>query len=149
MLKACLQGQGKTHATAGNFNNQIGTPLTLAAMPTDTCYAIIEMGMNHTGELMQLSDMVRPDVSLITSIGSAHRAFFKTEQDVATAKSEIFDYQNRQGTAVLNADSPFYSFLKEAALGQHIQHICSFGEYARADYKIISETVTADGTDVM
>ena len=149
MLKACLRVQGKTHATAGNFNNQIGTPLTLASMPTDTRYAVIEMGMNHAGELMHLSDMVRPDVTLITSIGSAHREFFKTEQDVATAKSEIFDYQNRQGTAVLNADSPFYAFLKEAALGQNIQHICSFGEYARADYKIISETITAEGTDVV
>ena len=148
MIKICLAAQGKTHATAGNFNNQIGVPLTLATMPTDTRFAVIEMGMNHAGELMRLSNMVRPDVTIITSIGSAHREFFPTEQDVATAKSEIFDYQNRQGTAVLNRNDSFYTFLKTAAQNQGIQHIISFGESGYSDFVLNQATPDLGGTMV-
>ena len=148
MLKACLAEQGKTHATAGNYNNQIGVPLTLVSMPADTRFAIVEMGMNHTGELMHLSEIVRPDVSIITSIGSAHREFFKTEEDVARAKSEIFDYQSRQGTAVLNRNCKFYDFLKQAAEGQGIQHILSFGDDPGADSVLENVGSDTDGMRV-
>ena len=148
MLKACLAAQGKTHATAGNYNNQIGVPLTLVTMPADTRFAVVEMGMNHTGELMHLSKIVRPDISIITSIGAAHREFFKTEEDVARAKSEIFDYQNRQGTAVLNQNCRFYDFLKQAALGQGVQHILSFGDNPEADSVLESVEPDADGMRV-
>ncbi len=134
MLKACLSKQGITHATIGNFNNQIGVPLTLARMPLDTQYAIVEMGMNHTGELIRLSDMVRPDVSIITMIGAAHRAFFASNKDIAAAKAEIFEYQNRQGTVVLNRDDVFFDFLKESAEQQGIQKIISFGENKQSDF---------------
>ena len=148
MIKTCLSAQGKTHATAGNFNNQIGVPLTLATMPTDTRFAVIEMGMNHAGELMRLSNMVRPDVTIITSIGSAHREFFPTEEDVARAKSEIFDYQNRQGTVVLNRDSTFYHFLKEAASKQGLQRFLTFGKRGYADFGIAAMTPGPSGTTV-
>ena len=144
MIKTCLAVQGITHATQGNFNNQIGVPLTLATMPENTRYAVIEMGMNHKGELMQLSNLVRPDVTIITSIGAAHREFFPTEQDVAAAKSEIFDYQNRQGTAVLKRTDKFYDFLKQAAVGQGVQNLVSFGRNGRADF--ILEDLIMDET---
>ena len=148
MIKACLSVQGATHATQGNFNNQIGVPLTLATMPENTRFAVIEMGMNHTGELMHLSNLVRPDVTIITSIGAAHREFFPTEEDVARAKSEIFDYQNRQGTAVLKRTDQFYDFLKQAAQGQGIHHIVSFGEKAQADWVLEKAEATKTGTQV-
>ncbi|MBR6411769.1 MAG: UDP-N-acetylmuramoyl-L-alanyl-D-glutamate--2,6-diaminopimelate ligase [Alphaproteobacteria bacterium] len=145
MIKACLSGQGITHATQGNFNNQIGVPLTLATMPDETRYAVVEMGMNHAGELMHLSNLVRPDVTIITSIGAAHREFFPTEQDVARAKSEIFDCQNRQGTAVLKRTDKFYDFLKQAAEAQGIQHLVSFGENAKADWCLNQAEPTETG----
>ena len=138
MIASCLAEQGKTHATSGNLNNQIGVPLTLVRMPSDTQYAVIEMGMNHTGELMKLSGIVHPDVSIITSIGMAHREFFADETAVARAKSEIFDFQNRQGTVVLNRDCSFFTFLKQVAEQQNIQHILSFGEHKQADMRLIS-----------
>ena len=148
MLRQCLSDQGETYATAGNFNNQIGVPLTLARMPINTQYAIIEMGMNHTGELMQLSDMVRPDVTIVTMIGSAHRAFFADEQEIAAAKAEIFDYQNRQGTAVLNRDSAFYGFLADAATMQGVKKITSFGQDERADIVLVAAVPDGEGTYV-
>jgi UDP-N-acetylmuramoyl-tripeptide--D-alanyl-D-alanine ligase len=149
MLKACLSAQGKTHATTGNFNNQIGVPLTLAGIAPDTKYAVIEMGMNHSGELMHLSNMVRPDLTIITSIGSAHREFFPTERDVAIAKSEIFDYQNRQGTAVLNHDSIHFDFLKDAVKRQDIQHILSFGEDQTSDFRLLNIQPDNTGMSVL
>ena len=148
MIKACLSVQGLTHATQGNFNNQIGVPLTLATMPEDTRYAIIEMGMNHAGELMHLSHLVRPDVTIITSIGAAHREFFPREEDVARAKSEIFDCQNRQGVAVLKQTDKFYDFLKQAALGQGVQHIVSFGQNPEADWYLDKVSTDETGTRV-
>ncbi len=148
MLKQCLSDQGKTYATAGNFNNQIGVPLTLARIPLGTQYAIVEMGMNHPGELMQLSDMVRPDVTVVTMIGAAHRAFFKSEQEIAHAKAEIFDYQNRQGTAVLNRDSAFYTLLADAATAQGIKKMTSFGENPQADFVLTGVLPDGDGTVV-
>lgn len=148
MLKAILSAQGQTQATQGNLNNQIGVPLTLARVGAGTRYAVIEMGMNHSGELYHLSDMVRPDITIITSIGLAHRAFFKTEADVAKAKSEIFEFQNRQGVAVLNKADDFYDFLKQAAAAQGIARQVSFGADKTADVALVSAVSTGDKTTV-
>lgn len=145
MLKACLSEQGSTYGTEGNYNNHIGVPLTLARMPIKTEYAVIEMGMNHTGELIKLSDMVRPDVSIITMIGSAHREFFNNEQEIAAAKAEIFEYQNKQGAVILNKDDVFYDFLSENALKQGIKKIISFGKNPNADLMLTRITMTEKG----
>lgn len=118
-------------------NNQIGVPLTLARLPLNTDYAVIEMGMNHTGEMKELSDFVRPHITLITMIGSAHREFFKSEAEIAAAKAEIFIYQDKGGTAVLNKESPFFSYLFEQAQINKMRRIVSFGQSADADFKLI------------
>jgi len=148
MIKACLSEQGATHATQGNFNNQIGVPLTLATMPENTRFAVVEMGMNHPGELMHLSRLVRPDVTIITSIGAAHREFFPQEEDVARAKSEIFECQNRGGVAVLKRTDKFYDFLKKAALGQGIEQIVSFGKDENAEWRLDKAEADETGTQV-
>ena len=85
MLKTCLEVYGKTHATKGNFNTEIGGPLTLASVHPETKYAVIELGMNHKGEISKLTKLVQPDVSIITMIGSAHREFFNSEEEIALA----------------------------------------------------------------
>lgn len=149
MIKTCLSKQGITYATDGNFNNHIGVPLTLARMPIQTQYAIIEMGMNHAGELMYLSDLVRPNISLITMIGMAHRGAFKTDEEIALAKAEIFSFQSTDGTAVLNKNDVFYSFLADKAVAANIKHILSFGSEERADFQLISETVINGKTHVV
>lgn len=149
MLKVCLVDQGNTYATAGNFNNQIGVPLTLTRMPINTQYAIIEMGMNHTGELTELSKLVRPDVTIITMIGAAHLAYFKDEHQIAEAKSEIFVAQEKNGTAVLNADSPYYGFLREQAVERGIRFISSFGQAEGADFRLISVQAQGDSSHII
>ncbi len=137
MLIKALSNQGHVHATTGNLNNEWGVPLTLARMPEETDFAVIEMGMNHPGELTRLSALVEPNVAFITMIGSAHREFFKSEEDIATTKSEIFSHLLPGGTAVLNADSPFYDFLKQKAAQNGISTILSFGQNEKADSRLI------------
>ncbi|MBQ9090070.1 MAG: UDP-N-acetylmuramoyl-L-alanyl-D-glutamate--2,6-diaminopimelate ligase [Alphaproteobacteria bacterium] len=138
MLRTVLEKQGRVFATSGNFNNQIGVPLMLSQMPLDTEYAIIEMGMNHFGEMAFLSELVRPNHTLITMTGSAHRAYFKSDDDIAVAKGEIFEYADSRGTAVLNSESPQYHYLSEEARQCGIRHIVTFGEKKGADFELVS-----------
>ncbi len=114
LLKAALEIQGKTYATVGNMNNLIGLPITLVNMPLDIDYVILEMGMNHSGEIEQLTKIAKPDVAIITNIGRAHHGFFKTTNDIALAKSEIFQGLNKDGIAVI-AKGEFFNLLNEKA----------------------------------
>ena len=149
MLRACLAEQGLTHATAGNLNNQLGVPLTLTNMPLEVQYAVIEMGMSHAGELTELSDLVRPDMTLITMVGPAHFASFKDETEIAAAKAEIFRYQNRYGTAVLNRDNSFYQFFADEATKQGIKNITSFGVNQKADFILQDEMLENGLTHIL
>ena len=84
-----LEGQGKVHAAVRSFNNHWGVPLTLARMPADTDWAVIEIGMNHAGEIEPLSRMARPHVALITTVAAVHMAAFDSVDQIADAKAEI------------------------------------------------------------
>ncbi|MBE6455170.1 MAG: UDP-N-acetylmuramoyl-L-alanyl-D-glutamate--2,6-diaminopimelate ligase [Alphaproteobacteria bacterium] len=148
MLKAALSEQGKTYATAGNFNNEIGVPLMLSRMPLDTEYAVIEMGMNHFGEMSFLSDLVRPHHTMITMVGAAHRAYFKNDLEIASAKAEIYDYADKKGVAVLNKESPFFDYLSEQAHLNNIRKVVSFGQKAGANFEMTSCRVNAGKTTI-
>lgn len=148
MLRYALTAVGRTHSTPGNLNNLIGAPLTLARMPKGTDFAVIEMGMNHTGELSELSAIVQPDVAVITMVGSAHREFFKTEEETAYAKSEIFDAMPKDGTVFLNADNRHFALLKHEAQDTGIRSICSFGSGRDNDVALISCTPSDNGSEI-
>jgi UDP-N-acetylmuramoyl-tripeptide--D-alanyl-D-alanine ligase len=93
--------------TTGNLNNHIGVPLTLAGLQHGHDIAVIEMGMNHDGEIARLCEIAAPNWGLITNVGRAHIEFFKTLDRVARAKGELFEYlHNRDGIVFLNADDP-------------------------------------------
>ena len=132
MLKASLEPYGVVGATKGNFNNELGVPITLAGLPVDAKYAIIEMGMNHQGEISKLTKMVKPDVSIITMIGTAHQEFFNTPKDIALAKAEIFEGQKEGSVAILNKNSVYFDLLEEKAKERNLK-IISFGETDTAD----------------
>lgn len=148
MLMKALSTQGTVHATQGNLNNEWGVPLTLARLPKDADFAVIEMGMSHSGELTELSKWVTPQVVMVTMIGSAHREFFASEEAIAEAKSEIFSHLQPGGTAVLNADSPFFDFLKQKAASYGVSHILSFGQNQTADSRLIHMQPDAGRTTV-
>ena len=89
ILRAFLSQLGKTHATAGNFNNHIGLPLTILNAPRDTEYLILEMGTNHPGEIAHLCGIAEPDSGVISSIGTAHLEFFGTQAGIAREKGVL------------------------------------------------------------
>lgn len=95
-----------THATLGNLNNEIGLPLTLLKLSTAHEWAIVEMGMNHPGEISRLSRMALPDMAVITNTAPVHLEGLGSVENVALAKAEIFDGIRANGTAILFADDP-------------------------------------------
>ena len=82
---------GKAHRSVKSYNNHVGVPLSLSRMPEDTKFGIFEMGMNHPGELSELTQLVRPDVAVVTAIAPAHVGHFSGEEEIADAKAEIFE----------------------------------------------------------
>lgn len=92
--------------TQGNFNNEIGVPVTILSMNSSTEVLVVEMGMDRPGQLHDLSTLVEPDVAVITMIGEAHIEFFKTRDRIADAKLEITDGLREDGSFVFNGDEP-------------------------------------------
>ncbi|MCX7706273.1 MAG: UDP-N-acetylmuramoyl-tripeptide--D-alanyl-D-alanine ligase [bacterium] len=94
----------------GNFNNEIGLPLSIFSMTKNTEIGIFELGMNGSGQLRYLSSILQPDIAIITSIGYAHLGFFKSRAELAAAKSEILEHISPDGLAVVNGDTGFLNF---------------------------------------
>ena len=136
LLSKALSTQGMVHATAGNQNNHIGAPLTLASMPENTRFAVVEMGMNHKGELTQLGKIVCPDISIITNVQTAHYEFFHSQRDIALAKAELLGHT--QQAAILNQDDEHFELLKQHALKAKIKTIYSFGRSVDATTQLLT-----------
>jgi UDP-N-acetylmuramoyl-tripeptide--D-alanyl-D-alanine ligase len=130
MIGAILEQTGSGCVTRGNFNNDIGVPLTLARMRASDCYAVIEMGMNHLGEIEYLSRLVCPTIALITNAGEAHLAGVGALENVARAKGEIFVGLAADGTAILNADDPYFPLWKTLT---GLKKCLTFGLNQKAD----------------
>ncbi len=109
MIAAILEKQGSVVATRGNFNNDIGLPLTLFRMK-DEKFAVIEMGANHAGEISYLTKLTQPDVAIITNAGPAHLDGFGSLDGVARAKGEIYQGLTEDGVAVINMDDKYSDY---------------------------------------
>ena len=107
MISAVLSRRFKTHKTEKNFNNELGVPQTIFAMPEDSQAAVIEMGISDFGEMTRLTNIVRPNIAVISIIGDAHLEFLGDRDGVLRAKSEIFASMGEGDTAILNGDDPY------------------------------------------
>lgn len=107
--------RGKVHRSVKSYNNHTGVPLSLARMPRDSEFAVLEMGMNHEGEIAELTRLVRPHVALITTIASAHIEHLGTMEAIADAKGEIFQGLEEEGVAIIPEDTPYRDRLIKAA----------------------------------
>ena len=106
-LGTMLSALGVTHVSQRSFNNHLGVPITLATCPPDAAFAVFETGMNHAGELTELSRQVAPHVALITTVAGAHTAHFESIDAIADAKAEIRHGLVAGGTLILNADNAY------------------------------------------
>lgn len=146
MLLEMLSVQGRTHASVDSYNNHWGVPLTLARMPQETEFAVIEIGMNHPGEIAPLAKMARPHVALVTTVAAAHLEAFDDITGIAVEKASIFEGVVPGGVAVLNADVETSAILMAKALDCKLRDI-SFGAHGY-DFKFISDDQVNDVTVV-
>lgn len=130
MIAAILAVNAEVLSTQGNFNNDIGVPLTLLRLEHKHQYAVVEMGANHPGEIRYTGQIAQPDVAVITNVGEAHIEGFVDIAGVAKAKSELIQSLGENGIAVLNADDKFFEFWQGIAGNRKI---ISFGLSDNAD----------------
>ena len=133
---------GKVHRSVKSYNNHTGVPLSLARMPRDAEYAVLEMGMNNAGEIARPDRQVRPHVALITAIAPAHIENLGSEEAIADAKAEIFEALEPGGIAIIPNDTPHRDRLVKAAR-RHAERIITFGS-GDADVHAV-HAVSAEG----
>ena len=143
MAAAALSGQGRVHAAEASLNNHWGVPLTLARMPRDTDFAILELGMNHPGEIAPLSRMARPHVAMITTVAPAHMEAFGSLEGIAREKGAIVEGLAPAGHAILPEDLTVTPILRDAA-DAAAAIVVGFGRDGAA--RPLRSDVTADGT---
>ncbi len=127
---------GAAHRSVKSYNNHTGVPLSLARMSRDARFGVFEMGMNHAGELLALTHLVRPHIALVTTIAPAHTEFFDGEEAIADAKGEIFQGLEPGGTAIVPFDSPHRDRLIAAA-APHAERVVTFGLGEGAEVRAI------------
>jgi len=123
MLAAVLReaaGEDGVLATAGNLNNDIGMPLTLLQLRSQHRFAVIEMGMNHLGEIRYLTQLARPDVALVNNAGTAHIGEVGSREAIARAKGEIYEGLRPGGVALVNTDDDFAELWREMNAGRRV-----------------------------
>jgi len=147
-LRRVLSPQGETHASAASFNNHWGVPLSLARCPASARFAVFEIGMNHAGEIEPLVKMVRPHISIITTVEPVHLEFFAGIEAIADAKAEIFAGVEAGGAAVLNHDNSQFARLKARAERQGVARIVSFGGDPKSDARLLDLSLHATSSAV-
>lgn len=110
LTASILSRHGRTHVNAGNYNNELGLPLTLLAMPQDTEYAVLEMGAGKPGDIAYLAAIARPDIGLVNTIAPAHLERMGSVEGVAETKGALYQALPVDGVAIINADDAFASF---------------------------------------
>lgn len=146
-LRACLSRLGPTHAAEKSYNNHWGVPLTLARMPANAAYAVLEIGMNHRGEIAPLTRLARPHVAAITTVEPVHIGHLGSLTAIAQEKSDVFLGLEPNGVAIIKRDSPQFPIMQEAAERQNARLI-SFGHHPEADVRATEVMLGDDGSDV-
>lgn len=147
MLRAILGGQGRVHAAEASYNNHWGVPLTLARMPEETEFAVIEIGMNHPGEISPLARMADLDVAMVTTVAPAHLEAFESVEGIAREKAAIIDGLRAGGVAVLNADIGTGGILRAKAEAAGVR-VVTFGATEGAEWRILSVDIADEATVV-
>lgn len=136
ILRQALAPFGKVAWAEASYNNHWGVPLTLSRLPVDVDFAIFEIGMNNIGEIAPLSEMVRPNIAIITAIAPAHIGNMGSIQTIAEEKSDVFVGLEPDGIVIVPSDPEFYPFFKTKAMKVFPQCIMSFGEEPGADIRL-------------
>jgi len=145
MLRTALGAQGRTHAAEASFNNHWGVPITLARMPADAEYAVIEIGMNAPGEIAPLSKLARPHVAVVTTVAPAHLEAFGVIEGIAVEKASIYEGLEPGGVALAHGDLDTSGILFDKARSCAARLI-TFGEDAGLDIRVTDLRISDEAT---
>ncbi|MFM7051118.1 MAG: UDP-N-acetylmuramoyl-tripeptide--D-alanyl-D-alanine ligase [Planctomycetota bacterium] len=150
LLEGILAEVGPTHASPKSFNNDIGVPLTLLSTPPEAKFLVAEIGMNHPGELLPLTEMAEPEVGIVTLAGRAHLEGLGSVEAVATEKASLLAGVLPEGVAVANGDNPPLVEAVRAleAAGRAPSRLVWFGHGSSCHYRLLDRQATADGQRV-
>jgi len=146
-LAVMFRAFGSAHKSIKSFNNHYGVPITLATIPETADYAVLEMGMNHAGEMSALSKLAKPQIALINNVAGAHLAYFENVQGIADAKAEIIDGMHAGGTLILNGDNEYTPSIRLKAVSAGLR-VLTFGHSEADDVYIVASSPRADGGDL-
>ncbi len=141
VIAAMLGSNMKAGKTIGNLNNHVGVPLSILRLPGEARTAVLEMGMNHAGEIHALCAIAKPRIGVVTNVGHAHMEAFDSIDGVAAAKRELIESLPPDGIAVLNADDPLVSKFREVHRGRTV----TFGIDSVADIRAQQVQLTEQG----
>lgn len=146
-LAVMLSTYGQTHKSIKSFNNHFGVPITLASIPRDAKFAVLEMGMNHAGEMSGLSKLAKPQIAIINNVVGAHLAHFDNIEGIADAKAEIIDGMESGGVLILNGDNEHTPRIRQKAEIAHLR-VLTFGHSQSDDVYIAGSETRADGGEL-
>lgn len=132
MIAEGLAGKHRVHRTPGNYNNELGVPLTLLALPEDAQIAVLELAMSGAGEIAALGAMTDPDIGLVTNVRAVHMAFFETLDDLSAAKGELFAVMRDDAIAVVNLDDVHVRVQAARHAGARV----TYGQHPAADLRL-------------
>ncbi|MFT4925585.1 MAG: UDP-N-acetylmuramoyl-tripeptide--D-alanyl-D-alanine ligase, partial [Phenylobacterium sp.] len=141
MTASILSGLGRVLATKGNFNNEIGVPLTLLRLQPEDDFAVIELGANHSGEIAYTTGLTQPDVTLVNNVAAAHLEGFVDLHGVARAKGEIFTHSGDETIAVVNNDSDYAPMWLRRLANRPVMR---FSLNANKDVNVWAENICSD-----
>ena len=145
MLRHAFRMQGKTAAAEQSFNNHLGVPITLAQLPKDADYAVVEIGMNNPGEILPLSKLASPDSAIVTKVAPVHMAAFDSIDGIVREKASIFLGVRERGSAILNSDSKGFGTMRKLAASRGLR-ISSFGRKSGSDWQMLDSCACGSGT---
>ncbi|MBI1954112.1 MAG: UDP-N-acetylmuramoyl-tripeptide--D-alanyl-D-alanine ligase [Proteobacteria bacterium] len=131
-LRHCLSAFNSVSASLASYNNHLGVPLSLARMPADTHFGVFEVGMNHVGEIAPLSQLIQPDIAIITTVSEAHIGNMGSLETIAQEKADIFSGLNPKGTAIIPSDLSCIDILSAKA-----KHFVTFGKKDSSDIQLL------------
>lgn len=146
-LAVMFSALGETHKSIKSFNNHLGVPITLSTLPESADYAVLEMGMNHAGEMSGLSKLARPQITLINNVVGAHLAHFENVGGIADAKAEIIDGMTAGDTLILNGDNEHTPRIHKKAEAAKL-NILTFGHSDTDDVCIVTTNSHPTGGNV-
>ena len=149
MLRCGISSQRRTHATAGNFNNLIGLPLTVLSAPEDTEVLVCELGMNHPHEIDRLAAACQPTLAVITNVGTSHIGLLGSRENIARAKAEVVgglvDHGELRRTLTLTSANDFTPFIADGFARPAGVEVLMAGSRAEDDVRALGVTLSAEG----